>query len=252
VTEELKRRVIAGLEPEIELFGSSRSGSILRLPGVIASISPATPERSIFNSVAAADAAALAAAADGLDAAYADAGVSAWTVWVPDHDRESAELLAARGHVLDGAPRAMGVDLADLQAPERPWPPEAELVAGELGAIGIVNDRAYEHQDGWSAAVEELPDRPMKSAMALIDGEPVACAIVLDHGDNACVTGVATVPEHQGKGLAGHIIAGLLSDARARGAGTATLQASAAGAPVYERLGFRDVGFIELWELRKA
>ena len=251
MTEDLKRRVIAGLEPEIELFGSSRSGSILRLPGVIASISPATPERSIFNSVTATDAAALAAAADGLDASYADAGISAWTVWVPDHDRESAELLAARGHVLDGAPRAMGLDLADLRPPERPWPSEAELVAGEIGAIGIINDRAYEHEDGWSAAVVEPPDRPLRSAMALVDGEPVACAIVLDYGDDACVTGVATVPEHQGKGLAGHVIARLLADARARGAGTATLQASTAGAPVYERLGFRDVGYIELWELRK-
>jgi len=28
--------------------------------------------------------------------------------------------------------------------------------------------------------------------------------------------------------------------------------ASRAGAPVYERLGFADAGFIELWELRKA
>ena len=84
--------------------------------------------------------------------------------------------------------------------------------------------------------------------MALIDGEPVACAIVIDHAGDACVTAVATVPEHQGKGLAGHIVAELLSDARARGAGTGTLQASQAGAPVYERLGFIDVGFFELWE----
>jgi len=250
MTEDLKRRVIAGLAPEIELFGSSRSGSILRLPDVIASISPATPARSIFNSVAAVDAAALAAAVDGLDAAYAAAGVSAWTVWVPDHDRESAELLAARGHVLDGTPRAMGLDLAGLRPPAKPWPSEAELVAGELGAIGVVNDRAYEHEDGWSAAVSELPDRPIATAMALVGDEPVACAILIEHGDDACVTGVATVPEHQGKGLAGHILSGLLSDARARGARTATLQASQAGAPVYERLGFRDVGFIELWELR--
>ena len=251
MTEELKRRVIAGLEPEIELFGCSRSGSILRLPGVIASISPATPGRSIFNSVSATDARALAAAADELSTTYADAGVEAWTVWVPDHDRESAALLADRGHVLDGVPRAMGLELADLRPPARPWPAEAELVAGEIGAIGVVNNRAYEHEDGWSAAVEGLPDRPHGTAMALIDGEPVACAIVIDHAGDACVTAVATVPEHQGKGLAGHIVAELLSDARSRGAGTGTLQASQAGAPVYERLGFIDVGFFELWELRK-
>ena len=60
------------------------------------------------------------------------------------------------------------------------------------------------------------------------------------------------MPEHQGKGLAGRVITELLSDARARGAGTGTLQASRAGAPVYERLGFVDVGFVELWERRTA
>ena len=39
--------------------------------------------------------------------------------------------------------------------------------------------------------------------------------------------------------------------ARARGMRTGSLQASSAGAPVYERLGFVDVGYIELWELRE-
>ena len=87
--------------------------------------------------------------------------------------------------------------------------------------------------------------------MALIDGEPVACAIVIDHAGDACVTAVATVPEHQGKGLAGHIVAELplrRPGARRRHRHPA---GEPAGAPVYERLGFIDVGFFELWELRK-
>jgi predicted GNAT family acetyltransferase len=74
---------------------------------------------------------------------------------------------------------------------------------------------------------------------------------VIEGHDDVCVTGVATVPGHQGKGLAAAIAARLLADSRDRGIRTGTLQASAAGAPVYERLGFSDVGFIELWELRR-
>jgi predicted GNAT family acetyltransferase len=74
---------------------------------------------------------------------------------------------------------------------------------------------------------------------------------VLAGDDDVCVTGVATVPERQGQGLAAASVAQLLADSRDGSMGTATLQASASRAPVYGRLGFTDVGFIELWGLRK-
>jgi len=32
---------------------------------------------------------------------------------------------------------------------------------------------------------------------------------------------------------------------------TASLQATRAGAPLYERLGFADYGFVEMWERRR-
>lgn len=44
---------------------------------------------------------------------------------------------------------------------------------------------------------------------------------------------------------------GLLAEARSGGLSSASLQASRAGAPLYERIGFRDLGFIEMWEMRR-
>src|SRR5919202_3802746 len=81
----------------------------LTFPGVTAGIRPGTPERSVLNSVVYDDAAALAAAYDWLAAAYRDAGVRAWTVWVPERDSAAAELLSRTGHKLDAAPAAMAL-----------------------------------------------------------------------------------------------------------------------------------------------
>jgi predicted GNAT family acetyltransferase len=122
-----------------------------------------------------------------------------------------------------------------------------------MAAVGAINVAAYGIDGpGWDASMEAEPDLEADVAIALADGEAVACAAVLDRGDDACVTAVATVPEHRGRGLAGALISRLLAAAADRGSRTASLQASKAGAPVYERLGFTDVGFIELWERREA
>jgi len=254
VSEQIHRRAIDGLDIEIELFGAcSNACSVIRRDGVVASVSPPTPDRSLFNSVYAAEPEALETAIDELAATYADAGIRAWTVWVPDYQRRSAELLARRGHVLDASPRTMGLDLTDLRPPVQPLPGGVELARGEVGVIGSINDRAYGIEaPAWGVAMEHEPDLPLDSLIAIVDGEPVACAIVLDHRGDAAVTAVATLPEHRGKGLAGWIITELLTAARDRGLTTGSLQASRAGAPVYERLGFADAGFVELWELREA
>jgi GNAT superfamily N-acetyltransferase len=252
VRNELHQRGIEGLALEIEMFGSSEPGAVLRFPGVIAAVSPLTPERSIFNSGVASDSEALADSIDQLAAAYDSAGVNAWTFWVPDDDRRTAALLEARGHVLDGSPRSMGLDLDDLRPPDRPLPAGAELVEIDLAQVGRINDLAYGIDGpGWQMAIGPEPDLRIHALGVLLAGGPASCAIAIDGGDDVCITAVATVPAHRGKGLAGAIVARLLADGRDRGMRTGTLQASAAGAPVYQRLGFSDVGFIELWELRK-
>jgi hypothetical protein len=43
-----------------------------------------------------------------------------------------------------------------------------------------------------------------------------------------------------------------LADGRERGCEVTTLQATKLGRPVYERLGYRGFGTIEMWERRRA
>ncbi len=250
--DELDRRVREGLAAEVELFGSgAESSRVLRLPGVIASVSPATPDRSIFNSVYAEDPGALADSIDELEAMYRDAGIRAWTVWLPGGHRVGHELLEPRGHAYDGSPRSMALELGGLREPARKLPGGVTLLGGDAREAAVINDRAYGLGPGaWASAFARTPSVPVRWAVAVWDGEPVACAAALDVGDDASITAVGTVPERKGNGLAGRLIHALLTEAAGRGARTGSLQASRAGAPVYERLGFRDLGCMDLWEKR--
>ena len=114
---ELRRRAIAGVGAEVEAFGSAAPDSlVVRREGLRAAVVPASPQRSLFNSVYYEDPAALVAELDALEALYESHGVRAWTVWVPDDDRETARLLGARGHTLDAGPRAMAMELEEFEA----------------------------------------------------------------------------------------------------------------------------------------
>src|SRR3954451_21199937 len=73
----------------------------LQLDGVTAAITPAAPERSVLNGVIVEEFAKLPDQLDTIAAAYDAAGVRAWTVWVPERESATRELLAARGHKLD-------------------------------------------------------------------------------------------------------------------------------------------------------
>lgn len=249
---ELQQRVLAGVAAEVELFGSaSESSSVLRREGLIASKSPATPDRSLFNSVYATDPEVLSDNLDELARLYAEAGVRAWLVWLPGGDPLGPDLLEPRGHAYDGAPRSMALELTELLPPTRELPAGVTLLGGDIREVAAINDRAYGHGPGaWAAALTRPPSIPIHWAVAVAGGEPIAGAAVIDVGDDALVTAVGTVPEHKGRGLAGHLVHSLLREAESRGARTGSLQASKAGAPIYERLGFRDVGWTDLWELR--
>lgn len=247
---ELRRRAIAGLRDEVEAFGSGHPESrLIERDGLLASLTPATPQRSLFNSVYYEDAAVLRAELDTLAATYDEAGIGAWTVWVADEDRETAELLAGRGHLLDAEPRAMALDLTDL-APAPAPPAGAELGPCDATTAADLNDRAYGY-DAPAFRAALAGETGIRWHAAYRDGEPVSCIGAIEVGDDCCVTGVATPPEHRGDGIASWLLCRALAEAREHGTRTASLQATKAGAPIYERLGFRDLGHIEMWELRR-
>lgn len=247
---ELRRRAIAGVRGEVEAFGSGADDSrLIRREGLLAAVVPASPQRSLFNSVFYEDPAVLAGELDSLLDAYESAGVRAWTVWVPDEDRESAALLASRGHLLDAAPRAMAMELTAL-GPELPAPAGVDPGPGDPASAAGLNDRAYGYEaDSFGAALAD--ETAIRWHAAYAGDEAVCCVGAIDIGNDCCVTGIATPPEHRGRGLASWLLRRALGEARERGCRTASLQASKAGAPIYERLGFADLGFIEMWELRR-
>lgn len=249
---ELLRRSIEGVAPEIAAITSGSTGGwVHRSEGLVAGFCPSTPERSLPNSVCYESAEALERGLDGLARAYEEAGIRAWTVWVPHGEPEVASLLADRGHELDASPRAMACGLDELgSAPE-------EITGIEIGPLGrsdagALNDRAYGYErPAFRAYLANESDPAIHWRGAFEAGEPVSCVGWIELEDDACITGVATPPEHQGRGIASRLLHEVLAEARSRGARSASLQATKAGAPIYERRGFKDLGYLEMWERRR-
>ncbi|HEU4737283.1 MAG TPA: GNAT family N-acetyltransferase [Solirubrobacterales bacterium] len=248
--QELRRRAIEGVRDEVDAFGSAAPDSkLIRHEGLLASVVPASPQRSLFNSVYYDDAEVLAAQVDALGETYDSHGVCAWTVWVPDTDRATAGLLAARGHALDAEPRAMALELEGFEV-EPPAPAGVSVGPIDAATCAELNDLAYGYgADGFRAGL--AGETAIRWYGAFFGGEPVSCVGAIEASDDCCITGVATPPEQRGKGIASWLLCRALAEARERGLTSASLQATRAGAPIYERLGFRDLGYIEMWELRR-
>ncbi|HEY1357660.1 MAG TPA: GNAT family N-acetyltransferase [Thermoleophilaceae bacterium] len=235
-------------------FGSmpktSEGGSTLRLDGVVAAVTPAVPERSLPNSVTYETEEALADALDELAEAYEEAGVQAWTVWVPEHHRRAADLLERAGHRLDANPTAMIAELSEIEPPREGDPEPAPRPVRE--DLGRVNDLAYGTTDSFQRLIGEGPADPAHTYVAQSDGEATACVASMDLDGDCSIWWVATVPQARGRGLAAGLMRQALADGRDRGCDVSTLQATKLGRPVYERLGYRAFGEIQMWERRPS
>ncbi|MDX6615871.1 MAG: hypothetical protein QOD60_962 [Solirubrobacterales bacterium] len=224
---------------------------LLEHDGLIAAINPQTPKASLFNSVIYRDPAAIdRALIDELAAAYEEAGVKAWTVWVPDRDFETRSLLIDAGHNLDTVPRLMGRELDDCDRPSMDgldWTAE-----GSPADVTFLNDVAYGLPEGTCAAgFGDLSSEMFRLYVARVDGEPASCVVTLDLVSDCGIYGVASAPEARGKGLSKALMKQAILEAQQRGLKTTTLQASRLGRPVYVRAGYRDYGCFEMWERRE-
>jgi GNAT superfamily N-acetyltransferase len=232
------------------LVGTASPGArVLERDGVAAVVVPAAPERAVVNSVLYEDPDGLAAAYDEVAAAYAEIGAT-WTVWVPPYNEQARAILGRAGHVLDATPAVMALELTGIERPSadalEDWTPD-----GDLRHVGPLNDRSYTFgTDSFTRALAALPPDELTTYVARLDGRPAGCLIIVDHDRNADVEMVAVVPEARGHGIAGKLLAHALADAAERGLETSTLIATNLGRPVYERLGYRQFGTLEMWERR--
>ena len=235
-------------------IGSASPGAVCNevRPGLVASVVPVTPVASLPNSVLYLDPQAVLDGYDELSALYAQAGVAAWTVWVLPGDDELAAELQSRGHAVDGTPVVMaaGIEELDLDIGD-----DIDVDAvPSWQDIGALNDAAYGLAPGTLApALGGMIHPAVRPSVARLDGEPAACIATIDGPEGDCWLGfVATAPAARGRGLSTGLIRRALRDARERGFTSVSLEASAMGAPIYARLGYRSFAPLRMLERRES
>jgi GNAT superfamily N-acetyltransferase len=249
----LAARQLAAHQQLYRSLGRASAGAavIERPGGVVAAVVPARPDRSVFNAVVYEDPDALLAVRDELDAAYVAAGVLAWTVWVrPEHHALGAALEAA-GHSLDAQPSLMAANLDEVDLAPRieldldPEPTWEGLARLNDAAYGIDPSRSF------AVAFAGYEDPVGRLYLARVDGEPAAVVGAHNEDANCEIVFVATAPHARGRGLSSELMRMALREARSEGCQTTTLEATALGEPVYARLGYRSLGRMRMYELRR-
>ena len=243
-------RMLNSMRAFYRLIGRSSEGAhVIELDGVIGSVCPAVPERSLPNSVVYETEDALITALPELTRRYDEAGIGAWTVWTPEADRRAAETLADAGHVLDADPAGMVLGLGELTEPAD----DLDHRTGDdlMPVVASINDRSYPFEGTpFSDFSSDHPHGVTRNYVAYADGEPACALMILPVDGDASVWDVATLPEARGRGLTTRLLRRALWDARAEGCDISTLQATKLGEPVYARLGYRSHGAFQMWERR--
>jgi ribosomal protein S18 acetylase RimI-like enzyme len=227
-------RALALLSPAASVFASG---------GAVAAVFPAWEPLNNAVLLTAVDGPAATVAADQLAAAYLDAGVASWALWLPspvtDLDTPD-EVVAVDGLERDTTTLVMQ---AAIPAPLRL---HGNVLRTTVATAAIAGDTPL------PAADLPAPDRlPGLDAWVLVHaGFAVAGAWTYLYGTELGIYAVGTAPQLRRRGFARTLMEHLLSDAYERGARTATLQSSHLGQPLYRSLGFEPVGRYEEWVFR--
>jgi ribosomal protein S18 acetylase RimI-like enzyme len=229
----------AGIVALVRLMGEhAPNATLIEDDGMVASVMPVAPASSLMNSALAVDPTQPPQQLERLAQAFEQGGAHKWGLWVDGEDERAAEAATKQGMFLDSHPAPMVADLDEL-----PFDHAPQTARPDHDTVARINDLAYGYTEPKMApAIAALPP----AVLTYGDGNSVAMAY--DVGDDTAVWFVATLPQAQRQGRAGRLIRRIMLDARDRGQGTASLQASPAGRPLYERLGFRTVGTLHLYE----
>ena len=141
----------------------------------------------------------------------------------------------------DGASPLMNAVVADIAAP---------VVDVERVTSATLDDHLHAVSQGFELPLELArslfgvhdPDGDTYVAFnAYVDGEIASTATLVVSDDVAGIYNVATPPAFRRRGLGEAVTAAAVAEGGRRGCRIATLQASAMGLPIYERMGFRTV-----------
>lgn len=190
--------------------------------------------------------------ADTVEVLGVDGRAFYWTVWPSDTPSDLAERLVATGFEHQGADPLMTLD---LRTPSRvePEPPGLairrarttdEIRQGAAFAVRSVGPEAT-GDEAFAATFERLAaEEPPRwyQFTGTVGGEIVASSGLFTGSGVAGIYSVATDEAHRGRGYGGAVSSAAVEAGRALGLETAVLMASEMGAPVYRRLGFREVG----------
>lgn len=138
--------------------------------------------------------------------------------------------------------------MAPRVSPGRPAPADLQLLVPDddahCAAMLDVNGVAYgmSLEAGRPSLGRQAFWKNHAPALGLSGGAPVACAAVLESAGHHYVALVATVPSHQRRGYAEAAMRHALATAEERyGPKPSFLHATAAGRPLYTRMGYRTV-----------
>lgn len=167
------------------------------------------------------------------------------------------ELLQSYGMAPVGEVPAMAMNLEDLDDQldtipgftyEKVNDADMQALWGRIAAIGNgCGTGVIEAMSQMESTIDAPSYCEQQRYIGYLDGQPVASTAMVTDAGVAGIYAVATIPEARKRGIGKYLTQMPLLEARERGYRVGILQASSAGYPIYQRLGFKDVFKYQLY-----